>query len=61
MPVNFIGKRSGGRHVAVTAMAGMLSLVLLIATTAGCVSLLLAMAISPETRGKELVADLVVA
>jgi pimeloyl-ACP methyl ester carboxylesterase len=32
MPVNFIGKRCGGRHVAVTAMAGMLCLLLLIAT-----------------------------
>jgi MFS transporter, SHS family, lactate transporter len=34
---------------------------MLIATTVACVSLLLAMAISPETRGKELVADLVIA
>jgi MFS transporter, SHS family, lactate transporter len=34
---------------------------MLIATTVACVSLILAMAISPETRGKELVADLVIA
>jgi SHS family lactate transporter-like MFS transporter len=34
---------------------------MLIATTLGCVSLILAMTISPETRGKELVADLVIA
>src|SRR5258705_2268397 len=34
MLVIIIGKRSGGRYVAVTAMAGMLSMVLLIATTA---------------------------
>jgi SHS family lactate transporter-like MFS transporter len=34
---------------------------MLIGTTVACVSLILAMAISPETRGKELVADLVVA
>ena len=34
---------------------------MLISTTVACVSLLLAMAVSPETRGKELVADLVVA
>jgi len=34
---------------------------MLIATSVACVSLLLAMAISPETRGKELVADLVIA
>jgi MFS transporter, SHS family, lactate transporter len=34
---------------------------MLIGTTVACVSLILAMAISPETRGKELVPDLVVA
>ena len=34
---------------------------MLIATSVACVSLLLAMSISPETRGKELVADLVIA
>ena len=34
---------------------------MLIGTTVACVSLVLAMAISPETRGKELVPDLVVA
>jgi MFS transporter, SHS family, lactate transporter len=34
---------------------------MLIGTTVACVSLILAVAISPETRGKELVADLVVA
>jgi SHS family lactate transporter-like MFS transporter len=34
---------------------------MLIATTAACASLILAMAFSPETRGKELVADLVIA
>jgi SHS family lactate transporter-like MFS transporter len=34
---------------------------MLIGTTIACVSLVLAMAISPETRGKELVPDLVVA
>jgi hypothetical protein len=32
----------------------------LIATSVACVSLLLAIAISPETRGKDLVADLVI-
>jgi SHS family lactate transporter-like MFS transporter len=34
---------------------------MLIGTTVACVSLILAMSISPETRGKELVPDLVVA
>jgi SHS family lactate transporter-like MFS transporter len=34
---------------------------MLIGTTLGCVSLILAIAFSPETRGKELVPDLVVA
>jgi len=34
---------------------------MLIGTTAGCVSLILAILLSPETRGKELVADLVIA
>ena len=34
---------------------------MLIGTTVACVSLILAIAVSPETRGKELVADLVVA
>jgi MFS transporter, SHS family, lactate transporter len=34
---------------------------MLIGTTVACVSLILAMAVSPETRGKELVPDLVVA
>jgi MFS transporter, SHS family, lactate transporter len=34
---------------------------MLIGTTVACVSLILAMAISPETRGKELVPDLMVA
>jgi SHS family lactate transporter-like MFS transporter len=34
---------------------------MLIGTTVACVSLVLAMAVSPETRGKELVPDLVVA
>jgi SHS family lactate transporter-like MFS transporter len=34
---------------------------MLVGTTVACVSLILAMAISPETRGKELVPDLVVA
>ena len=39
MPINFIGKRSGGRLVAVTAMAGMLCLLLLIATSVQAASL----------------------
>jgi len=39
MPINFIGKRSGGRLVAVTAMAGMLCLLLLIATAVQAASL----------------------
>jgi MFS transporter, SHS family, lactate transporter len=34
---------------------------MLIGTTVACVSLILAMAVSPETRGKELVPDLIVA
>jgi SHS family lactate transporter-like MFS transporter len=34
---------------------------MLIGTTAGCLSLILAILLSPETRGKELVADLVIA
>jgi len=34
---------------------------MLVGTTAGCLSLILAILLSPETRGKELVADLVVA
>jgi len=34
---------------------------MLIGTTTGCVSLILAILLSPETRGKELVADLVIA
>ena len=39
MPINLIGKRSGGRSVAVTAMAGMLCLMLLIATSVQAASL----------------------
>jgi len=39
MPINFIGKRCGGRLVAVTAMAGMLCLLLLIATSVQAASL----------------------
>jgi len=34
---------------------------MLIGTTAGCISLILAILLGPETRGKELVADLVIA
>ena len=47
-------------YVAATWQIGF-AIPMLIGTTVSCVSLLLAMAVSPETRGKELVADLVVA
>src|SRR5258708_12256104 len=40
MSINCVGKRSGSRHVAVTAMAGMLCLMLLIATSVQAASLL---------------------
>jgi len=47
-------------YVAATWQIGF-AIPMLIGTTVSCVSLLLAMAVSPETRGKELVADLLVA
>jgi SHS family lactate transporter-like MFS transporter len=47
-------------YLATTWQIGF-ALPMLIGTTAGCISLILAILLSPETRGKELVADLVIA